>query len=256
VVSIAACSATKVWGAAALAIVPLVAATWLPPGFPHLLRQLILCAWGVGAILAIERLVFSDTMSKALRSLGFVRAQGPAVVVALLASLPMWAFLPVFAWTRDSVVGLRPDWVQVLVGVVLVNGVTEEVIHRGFVFGHLRRGRSFAAAATSSALLFAAQHLYIIVTTNWMIGTASVLLAALVAYPMASAFERGGNSIAGPAILHTSSNASVLVLGLPEEFMATALLPHMGVIVASLYLLFVFQRLRVEKPEAVRCGGA
>ena len=77
--------------------------------------------------------------------------------VALLASLPMWAFLPVFAWTSGIAVDLRPEWLSLLLGVVLVNGVTEEVIHRGFVFGHLRRGRSFAAAATISAMLFAAQ---------------------------------------------------------------------------------------------------
>ena len=111
---------------------------------------------------------------------------------------------------------------------VLVNGVTEEVIHRGFLFGHVRRGRSFATAATVSATLFAAQHLYIIGTTGWTIGLASVLLAALLAYPMAFVFDRGGNAIAGPAILHTSSNAPVMISALPEDFVTLALLPHMG----------------------------
>jgi membrane protease YdiL (CAAX protease family) len=239
-VSIAVYSTTKVCGAAAIVIVPLVVAAWLPAGFPHLLRQLLLCAWGVGAIFAIERLFFSDTTDEALWSLGFVRARRSTVMLALLTSLPMWTFLPLLAWTRESAVALRPDWLQLLMGVVLVNGITEEVIHRGFVFGHLRRGRSFSRAATSSALLFAAQHLYIIVTTGAMVGVASVVLAALLAYPLASVFERGGNSIAGPAILHTSSNAPVMLLQTPQEFMATALPLHMGVILVSLYLLFLF----------------
>jgi membrane protease YdiL (CAAX protease family) len=241
-------TALKVWGSAIIAIVPLVGAAWLPPGLPHFLRQVLLWVWGVGAILLLERLLFSGTVRNALRSLGFVRARRSTVVAALLTSLPIWAFLPTLAWISDSVVALRPDWVQVLVGVMLVNGITEEAIHRGFVFGHLRRGRSFAAAATSSALLFAAQHLYIIVTTDWMVGSAAVILAALVAYPMASLFESGGNSIAAPAILHTSTNAPVLVLALTDEFMATALVPHMGVIVASLYVLFAVQRRIVGKP--------
>jgi hypothetical protein len=114
------------------------------------------------------------------------------------------------------------------------------------VFGHVRRGRSFATAATVSAMLFAGQHLYIIGTMGWTIGLASVLLAALLAYPLAFVFDRG-HSIAGPAILHTSSNAPVMILALPEEFMTMALLPHMGVIVVSLYLLLVVQQFGVEK---------
>ena len=100
-------------------------------------------------------------------------------------------------------------------------------------------------------MLFAAQHLYIIVTTGWTIGLASVLLAVLFAYPMAFVFDRGGNSIAGSAILHTSSNAPVLILSLPEEFMTAALLPHMGVIIVSLYLSFVVQQVLVEKRRRV-----
>jgi ABC-type tungstate transport system substrate-binding protein len=99
-------------------------------------------------------------------------------------------------------------------------------------------------------MLFAAQHLYIVVTMGWTIGLASVLLAALLAYPMAFVFERGRNSIAGPAILHTSSNAPVMILGLPVDFMTAALLPHMGVIIASLYLLFVV----VSRFKVIRDG--
>jgi membrane protease YdiL (CAAX protease family) len=223
---------------AVIVIIPLVAAAWLPPGFPLLLRQVLLCVWGVGAMLAAERLFFSRTLKEARVRLGGVRAGRSTLRVAVLASLPMWVFLPVFAWAKEIAVNLRPDFLSLFLGVLLVNGITEEVIHRGFVFGHLRRTRSFAAAATVSAALFAAQHLYIIVTTGWTIGLASVVLAALLAYPLAFVFERGGNSIVGPAILHTSSNAPVIVLALPEDVMAAALVPHMGVVLASLYALF------------------
>jgi membrane protease YdiL (CAAX protease family) len=233
-------------GPAVVVIAPLVAAAWLPPGFPHLVRQGLLCIWGVGAILVTERVLFSDTLKDALRALGFVRARKSTLTVVLIACLPMWAFLPLFAWTNGNAFDLRPEWLSLLLGVVLVNGVTEEVIHRGFVFGHLRRGRSFATAATVSAMIFAAQHLYIIVTMGWMIGLASVLLAALLAYPLAFVFDRG-NSIAGPAILHTSSNAPVMLFALPEDFMTIALLPHMVVIVVSLYLLFIVQQFLVER---------
>lgn len=235
---------TKVFLAAAIAIVPLIAAAWLPASVPLLIRQFLLCTWGTGAILVAERLLFSGTTSAAVRAIGFRRPRISTVVATLLVSLPMWAFLPLFAWSGDVVVALRPDWAQVLLGVVLVNGITEEVIHRGFVFGHLRHERSFAAAATLSAMLFAAQHLYIIVTTGLVVGLSSVVLATLLTYPLAYVFERGGNSIGGPAILHTSSNAPILILALPEEFVVTAVLPHMGVVLVSLYLVFVVRQER------------
>lgn len=247
-------SVTRVVGPACIAILPLVAAAWLPSGFPHLLRQVLLCIWGVGAILVAERMLFSGTLKEALRAVGVVRARNSLLGVVLAASLPMWAFLPLFAWANGTSVDVRLDWLAVLFGVVLLNGVTEEVIHRGFVFGHLRHGRSFATAATVSAALFAAQHLYIIVTTGWTIGLASVVLAALIAYPMALVFERGGHSIAGPALLHTSSNAPAMILGLPEDAMRTALLAHMLVVITSQYLLFGVLRFFVGKNRPVPCA--
>ena len=234
---------TKVCAAAIFVIIPLVAAQWIiPSGFPLLLRQVILCAWGVGGILAAERLLFSDSLGKAARAVGFARARPPVVVVALLVSVPMWGFLPLFASSKGIAVALRPDWPSLLLGVVLVNGIAEEVIHRGFVFGHVRRERSFAAAALISAAIFTAQHLYIIATMGWMVGLSSVLLAAFLAFPLAFMFERGGLSLGGPAILHTSSNAPVMVWALPQEFVTTALVPHMGVVLVSLYLVFLLNR--------------
>jgi hypothetical protein len=110
------------------------------------------------------------------------------------------------------------------------------------VFGGLRRDRSFAAAAALSAALFAAQHLYLVATMGWAAGTASVALAALLGFPLAFAFERGGSSLAAPAILHTSSNAPALVFTLPDSFVVEALLPHMAVVLASLYLVFPLRR--------------
>ena len=158
----------KVYFAAILVIIPLVAAAWFTPvDFPMLLRQILLCGWGVGATFAAERLLFRTSWGEALRGLGFVAARRRAVIVALLVSLPMWLFLPLFAWFNGVPVHLQPNWVALLIGVVLVNGIAEEVIHRAFVFGHLRRERSFAAAAMLSALLFAAQHLYLVLSSGW-----------------------------------------------------------------------------------------
>jgi membrane protease YdiL (CAAX protease family) len=232
-------SVARVYGPATIVIVPLIAAAWLPQGFPLYLRQILLFAWGVGAIVVAERLLFSGTLTDASRALGFRRARTSTVVLTLLASMPMWLFLPILAWAKGVDVGLRSDWLTLLGGVVLVNGVTEEAIHRGFAFGRLRQGRSFAAAATLSAVLFGAQHFYVMATTGPTVGLASVLLAVLLTYPMALMFERGGNSIVGPAVLHTSANAPVSVFEMPQDFIATALVPHMVIVLVSLYLVFL-----------------
>jgi membrane protease YdiL (CAAX protease family) len=233
----------KVYAAAIVVMIPLVtAAFFTPPDFPMLLRQILLCTWGVGATLVAERVLFSRTWRQTWQSVGFVPARLPAVVVALLAGLPMWLFLPLLAWLRDTPVQLRPDWLALLVGVILVNGIAEEVLHRGFVFGHLQQEHSFVWAATLTALLFAAQHLYLIFSIGWAAGLASVLLAALLTFPLAYSYARGGNSLGGPAILHTSSNAPMIILALPPSFVASVLVPYMGVVLVSIYLVFILDR--------------
>lgn len=244
----------KVYAAAILVIMPLIAAAWLPFDFPMLPRQILLCAWGVGATLAAERLLFSGTWRQAWQTVGFVPAQLSAVVVALLISLPMWLFLPLLAWLQDMPLQLQPDWLALLVGVILVNGIAEEVIHRGFVFGHLQREHSFVRAATLSALLFAAQHLYLIFSIGWMPGLASVLLAALLSFPLAYSYAHGGNSLGGPAILHTSSNAPMIILAPPPGFATSVLVPYMGVVLVSIYLVFILYRfpIRLAVKTAIR----
>jgi membrane protease YdiL (CAAX protease family) len=214
-----------------------------------LLRQILLCAWGVGATLAAERLLFSRTWLQAWQAVGFVQARLPTLIIVLLVSLPMWLFLPFLAWVKDVPIRLQPDWPVLLVGVILVNGIAEEVIHRAFVFGHLQQERSFRQAATLSALLFAAQHLYLVFSIGWISGLASVLLAALLTFPLVYSYACGGNSLGGPAILHTSSNAPMLILALPQSFQVTALLPYMGVVLVSIYLVFALYRIpaRTEK---------
>jgi membrane protease YdiL (CAAX protease family) len=69
--------------------------------------------------------------------MGFIMPELRAVVVALLVSIPMWVFLPIFASLMGIPVTVNPNWLVVVIGVVLVNGIAEEVIHRAFVFGRL-----------------------------------------------------------------------------------------------------------------------
>ena len=115
---------TAVLGPAIVTIVPLIAAAWLtPPWMPLLARQFLLFAWGVGATIVAERLFFSGTLSAAVNALGFRRPRARMVVAALLISVPMWLYLPLSARAQGLAVAVRPDWLPLLIGVVLVNGV-------------------------------------------------------------------------------------------------------------------------------------
>lgn len=227
-------------GSAPVIVILVGAAFVVPPGFPVLLRQILLCVVGVGGIVVAERLLFGRKWRRIPVILGFVAPRPRAAVVAIVVSLPMWLFLPLYGWLVAAPFTLSRDWTAIFLGVILVNGIAEEVIHRAFIFGHLRETRTFWASAGIAAGVFAAQHIYLLFTMGTVAGVASVVLALAVAFPLAFLYERGGNSLAPPVILHTSSNAPMMLFVIPAAA-AEVILPHMAVVLASMYLSFAFR---------------
>lgn len=231
---------SKVLVGAVPVIAGLVAAAFLiPPDFPLLLLQLLLFAWAVAGIALAEYLLFDRRPTRIIAAMGVVAPRWRAVIVAILVSLPMWLFLPLYGPLVGVLIALNPQWPAILLGVILVNGLAEEVIHRAFVFGHLRRERSFARAATISAVIFALQHTYLLVIIGSIAGSASILLALLLAFPFAFIYEAGGRSLIGPTILHTSSNAPIMLF-LTADGAGTVALPHMAAVLVAIYLSFAF----------------
>jgi membrane protease YdiL (CAAX protease family) len=183
--------------------------------------------------------MFHVPLVELARRLGFVTASRRTILISLAASLPMWLFLPLAALATGTPLHIASNWVAIVLGVILVNGLAEEVIHRAFFFGRLRERTGFLTAASLGAALFGAQHLYLIASIG-PAGVASVVLAVLLAYPLCRAFEIGGRSIVGPAILHTSSNAAFLVFGDPSN--SGLLMLHMLVVLISIYSIFLFRK--------------
>jgi hypothetical protein len=102
----------------------LVAAAFIvPPDFPFILRPVLLCVLGVGGAAIAERLLFGSTGAQMLSSLGFAKPRARAVVVAVVVSLPMWLFVPLYGFSAEVTFPLSRDWVPILLGVILVNGV-------------------------------------------------------------------------------------------------------------------------------------
>jgi membrane protease YdiL (CAAX protease family) len=230
----------RLLAAAVPVIAILVAAAFaLPADFPWMLRQLLLTAIGGGGIAIAEVAMFRTPPADLGQRLGLVIPGVRAVAIALAASVPMWLFLPLAAVATGLPIHVAPNWLAIILGVVLVNGLAEELIHRAFFFGRLREHATFAKAASLGAALFGAQHVYLIATIG-PVGVASVVLAVLLAYPLCHAFEMGGRSIVGPAILHTSSNAAFLVFG--DASNSSLLMLHMLVVLVSIYTVFLFRK--------------
>ena len=156
----------------------------------------------VGAILVVERTLFGTDLASAVRSLGLdrPRTRGLLAVAAVCTTL----LLVVLAFGRTAGVStvFLPGWLWLLPGLFAQGGVAEEVLFRGYLFGRLRRGRSFWRATGLSMFPFAAVHLLLFVTMPWQIAMAALLLSMVLSVPLAHLFELGGGTIWAPAILH------------------------------------------------------
>jgi membrane protease YdiL (CAAX protease family) len=96
-------------------------------------------------------------------------------------------------------------------------GVAEEVLFRGYLFGHARKARPFWPAVILAMGPFVAVHLLLFLTLPWPVALAAVALTAATTPPLAYLFELGGHSIWPPALVHFVMRGAVKVVILPGE---------------------------------------
>lgn len=73
---------------------------------------------------------------------------------------------------------------------------------RGYVFARLRDRTGFTAAVWWSMPLITLTHTPIVLTDGWLVGGLATLTAALTGWPLAHLWERGGQTICAPALMH------------------------------------------------------
>ena len=170
----------------------------------------------VAATAAAERFLLRQQRAAAVRHLGLGRPRAKGIVVAggVTFLLLMVAFL--FVRARELSPAFYPGWISLLPGLFAQGGIAEEVLFRGYLFGHIRVGRTFWRAAGLSMLPFVAVHLVLFFSMPWPIALASVLLAVVISFPLAYLFELGGDTIWAPAILHFVIQATVKVAVFPH----------------------------------------
>ena len=140
---------------------------------------------------------------------GLILAGGIAVLLLLV--VPFYVAVTGSHWAMDA------HWLERLHGLFAQAGIAEEVLFRGYLFGHLRRGRSFWRAATISMVPFVVVHLLMFLTMPWPIAVASLLLAVVISFPMAHLFELGNMTIWAPAFLHFIVQGTVKTIHIAGE---------------------------------------
>jgi membrane protease YdiL (CAAX protease family) len=134
--------------------------------------------------------------------LGIGRPTRRALIAATLVGAAVVATFVDGAAVLGIELELRPNWPAVLVGALLFHGVAEEMVWRGYVYGHLRAGTSFRRAVRRSMPLIALTHVPIIVGNGLGVGALAVLSAIVTCLPFAYLYDRGGRTIWAPAIVH------------------------------------------------------
>ena len=201
------------------------------------------------ATLAIERTWFASTFHGAIRAVGLQTPTGSSLLVSGVTSGVLLLIVPIYVvgtgarWTMES------HWWERVPGLFAQAGIAEEVLFRGYLFGHVRRGRTFWRAASISMLPFVAVHLLMFFTMPWPIAVASLFLACVISFPMAHLFELGHGTIWAPALLHFVVQGAVKSIHIANDSPAT--FPLVWIAASALIPLLAFL---VHRPHSADCG--
>jgi membrane protease YdiL (CAAX protease family) len=216
-------------------------------------RQIAIAVTGIVATLGAEVLLFRRSPWQALRWLGLGRPSRWSMLVSSGLTLLLIAAYPFISWLTGAQLVPAANWPLLALGIFLMNGVSEEMIYRGYLFQHLRQGRTFCRAVLLGIVLHAAAHLPILAVAGVVVGLSAVLVAVLTFPPYAALFERGRSTIWAPALLHFSSDSIKLLIGagaLADPAVQMATLLWLAVIATVPYLLFAIPGRDVKAPAA------
>jgi len=164
------------------------------------------------AALALQRFVFGSTWRTAFADLGLGRPLSRGVIVALVLSTALLCVFPLYLLLRGGVVSITPNAAWLALGLFAQAGVAEEMVFRGYLYSHIRRGRTFWPAALLSVAPFSAAHLYLFWTMDWPIALTALALSVALTFPFAHLYELGGRTIWAPALAHAVVQGAIKLL--------------------------------------------
>lgn len=180
-------------------------------------RGLVVAALVVAALFGVERVLFGQPWATAARRLGFGLPAARGIAAALALGLLLLLVIPAFLTGTGARATAYPGWPSLLPGLFAQAGIAEETLFRGYLFRHLRQGRTFWRAALVATGPFVAVHLVLFLTLPWPVALASVALAAVVSFPLAYLFELGGRTIWAPALVHSVIQGAIKLVVVPGD---------------------------------------
>jgi len=177
---------------------------------------IVVCVAVLLTAVIVERTLFGLGPAMSLPALGFRRPERDAIRATFLLCAALLAFYPLFSLGTTLPLGLADCWPVLLLGLFLQGGIAEEVVFRGYLFRHIRRGRSFWRAASLAALPFVAVHLLLFATLDFPLALAAFVVSVSLSFPLAWLFDRSGGSVWLPAILHFVVQGSIKVVTVPK----------------------------------------
>ena len=235
-------------GAAVMFVVLQGGLMLLTPRLDQTSSSLIVAAVMFAIAVAIERLAFGRDVRRGLDALGFGRPRPGALAAAAFIGVAMLAFFPLYSAATGTPLSLKADWPWVLLGAIVLNGLAEEVLFRGFVFGHLRQaGHSFRRAGLISLAIFGAVHLFLFASNPFIVALLATLLAVSAAFPFAFLYERAGRTIWAGVILHVAAHAFRL-FDIAEDQMLTVGSAWIVLQFGAVFLVFAFRNNLLRAP--------
>ncbi len=184
---------------------------------------LLVGALVLGTTLAVERAWTGQTLRSAAHAIGLGIPHRTGLAVSFGISALLLLVVPIYALVTGASVTIDARSLWLLPGLFAQAGIAEEVLFRGYLFGHLRHGRSFWRTAGLSMLPFVAVHLLLFFTMPWPIALAALSLSVVLSFPLAHLFELGGPTMWPPAVLHFVVQGTVKILNISGD--ASSLFP-------------------------------
>lgn len=202
---------------------------------------LLIAGLTVTTVVLVELFLFGRAVPAALRFLGLGSPARRGLLAVALITAVMLAFFPVFAAATGAKLAMRDGWLLMLPGLFGQAGIGEEVLFRGYLFGHLRQTRSFWRAALLSIPPFLIVHLLLFTSMDPMVAIAATLLSVVMSFPLARLYELGGRTIWAPAVLHFVVQGAIKVVVAPEAQQTTMGVAWMGAALVLPWLAFALR---------------
>ncbi|MBL8550346.1 MAG: CPBP family intramembrane metalloprotease [Hyphomonadaceae bacterium] len=184
--------------------------------------------WGVAiaamvviAAVLVEFLISKRKPIAALKALGLRKPNVGALMWTLVLCAALLCVFPAYSMMTGEEIRVRPDAAVLALGMFAQGGIAEETVFRGFLFRHVREGRPFWRAALIASVPFIAVHALLFLTMAFPVALMALLVSLSISFPLAWLYERSGNSIWPPAILHAVVQGAIKVVE-TENFAALA----------------------------------